>query len=53
LTLKPKLGVISHTGNPELRRLRQEDREFQGSLVYIEDPVSKKKEKKIPKPGNA
>jgi hypothetical protein len=33
---------------PALRRLRQEDHEFKGTLGYIERPVSKKIEIRYP-----
>jgi hypothetical protein len=41
-----KPGVVVHTCNPALWRLKQEDREWQANLGYIARPCLKKKKKK-------
>jgi hypothetical protein len=41
-----KPGVVVHTCDPSIGRLRKEDQEFKASLGYIARPYLKKKKKK-------
>jgi predicted Zn-dependent protease len=41
-----KLGMVVHTCNLALKKLRQEDHQLETSLGYMQNPVSKNKQKR-------